>query len=299
MSADRRERRLPGSVAEVAASPPGQRIGAFLDLDGLLSGVRSLAGVGSLLPVALGAAGIGLLNRNKRAGVNFLTAHWPQLLLRINGVSLNVLGRENLTAQRPAVFIFNHRNNFDATMTAALVRENWTGVAKKELQSDPIAGTLGKLLDTAFIDRDDPHSAVESLHKIEELATRGLSVLIAPEGTRVDTAEVGPFKKGPFRIAMSAGIPIVPIVIRNAEHVAARNAKMLNPGTVEIAVFPPIPTDDWTTRTLPRRIAAIRQLYVDTLADWPADGVPLVHRAKAGRPARKKATPTARAKETS
>jgi putative phosphoserine phosphatase / 1-acylglycerol-3-phosphate O-acyltransferase len=265
----------------------------------LLSGVRNLAGVGSLLPIAIGAAGIGLLTRNKRAGVNFLTAYWPQLLLRINGVSLDVLGRENLTAQRPAVFIFNHRNNFDAAMTAALVRDNWTGVGKKELESDPITGTIGKLLDTAFIDRDDPHSAVESLHKIEELATRGLSVLIAPEGTRVDTAEVGPFKKGPFRIAMSAGIPIVPIVIRNAEHVAARNAKTLNPGTVEIAVFPPIPTADWTIRTLPRRITAIRKLYVDTLAHWPADDVPRLHRAKAGRPARPKATPTARRKEPS
>jgi putative phosphoserine phosphatase / 1-acylglycerol-3-phosphate O-acyltransferase len=266
---------------------------------GPLGVVRNLAGVGSLLPVAVCAAGIGLLTRNKRAGVNFLTAHWPQLLLGINGVYLNVLGRENLTAQRPAVFVFNHRNNFDAVMTAALVRGNWTGVGKKELESDPISGTLGKLLDTAFIDREDPHSAVESLHRIEELARHGLSVVIAPEGTRVDTAEVGPFKKGPFRIAMSAGIPIVPIVIRNAEHVAARNASTLNPGTVDIAVFPPIPTDGWTIRTLPRRIAEIRQLYVDTLADWPADGVPRVHRAKAGRGARKKATPAARPKEPS
>jgi putative phosphoserine phosphatase/1-acylglycerol-3-phosphate O-acyltransferase len=266
---------------------------------GLLCGARNLAAVGSLLPVALGATGIGLLTRNRRAGVNFLTAYWPQLLLRINGVSLNVLGGENLTAQRPAVFIFNHRNNFDAAMTAALVRDNWTGVAKKELESDPITGTLGKLLDTAFIDRDDPQSAVESLHKIEELASRGLSVLVAPEGTRVDTGEVGPFKKGPFRIAMSAGIPIVPIVIRNAEHVAARNASTLSPGTVDIAVFPPIPTTDWTIRTLPRRIAAVRRLYTDTLADWPVDDVLFAQRANACRPARRKATPTTRPKEPS
>ena len=266
---------------------------------GLLSVVRNLAGVGSLLPVAVGAAGIGLLNGNKRAGVNFLTAYWPQLLLSINGVSLHVLGRANLTVQRPAVFIFNHRNNFDAAMTAALVRDNWTGVAKKELQSDPITGTLGKLLDTAFIDREDPQSAVESLHKIEELASRGLSVLVAPEGTRVDTGEVGLFKKGAFRIAMSAGIPIVPIVIRNAEQVAARDASTLHPGTVDIAVFPPIPTADWKTRTLPRRIAAVRRLYVDTLADWPADDVLFAQRAKAGRPGRRKATSTTRPKEPS
>jgi len=50
-----------------------------------------------------------------------------------------------------------------------------------------------------------------------------LSVMVAPEGTRLDTTEVGPFKMGAFRIAMAAGIPIVPIVIRNAEMIAGRN----------------------------------------------------------------------------
>jgi putative phosphoserine phosphatase / 1-acylglycerol-3-phosphate O-acyltransferase len=263
--------------------------------DELAGHVRTLAGIGSLVPVAVGAAGIGLLTGSKRRGVNFLTAHWPQLLLSLNGVTLNVLGEENLTARRPAVFIFNHRNNFDAAMTAALVGKNWTGVAKKELQSDPVVGTIGKLLDTAFIDRDDPQSAVQSLHKIEELAARGLSVIVSPEGTRVDGAEAGAFKKGPFRIAMAAGIPIVPIVIRNAERVAARDANTLNPGTVDIAVFPPISTDGWTTRTLARRIASIRQLYIDTLAHWPPDDALLAHSA----PTRKKSTRTIHPEKTS
>ena len=39
-------------------------------------------------------------------------------MLALNGVKLNVTGEENLTAQRPAVFIFNHRNNFDAFIVA-------------------------------------------------------------------------------------------------------------------------------------------------------------------------------------
>jgi putative phosphoserine phosphatase/1-acylglycerol-3-phosphate O-acyltransferase len=98
--------------------------------------------------------------------------------------------------------------------------------------------------------------------------------MIAPEGTRLDTTSVGPFKKGPFRIAMAAGIPIVPIVIRNAEIIAARNSTTMNPGTVDVAVFPPIPVSDWTIDTLPDRIAEVRQLYLDTLADWPVDQLP-------------------------
>jgi putative phosphoserine phosphatase/1-acylglycerol-3-phosphate O-acyltransferase len=157
---------------------------------------------------------------------------------------------------------------------------------------------MGKIMDAAFIDRDDPKKAVEGLKKVEELARKGLSILIAPEGTRLDTTEVGPFKKGPFRIAMSAGIPIVPIVIRNAEVVAARDSSTFNPGTVDVAVFPAIPVDDWTQDDLADRIAEVRQLYLDTLKDWPHDELPtpeLYTRRKA--PAKKGSAKKAPAKK--
>lgn len=241
---------------------------------GLTGTIRTLAGVGSVVPIAAGAISWGLLTRNRRRGINFFTSNWGPMLLASSGVNLNVLGRENLTAKRPAVFIFNHRNNFDPVITSALVRDNFTGVGKKELESDPLVGTLGKLMDSVFIDRDDSKAAVESLKQVEDLARKGLSIVIAPEGTRLDTTTVGPFKKGPFRIAMSAGIPIVPVVIRNAEAIGSRNSQMMNPGTVDVAVFPPISVKDWTVDDLNDRIAEVRQLYLDTLENWPHDTLP-------------------------
>jgi putative phosphoserine phosphatase/1-acylglycerol-3-phosphate O-acyltransferase len=261
-------------------SRSGQGIGGQL---------RLLAGAGSMLPVAAGAFGVGLLSLSRRRGVNFFTNTYSQLLLTLNGVRLNVIGKENLTVQRPAVFIFNHRNQVDPVIAGALVRDNWVTVGKKELERDPIAGTIGKLTDAVFIDRDDATSAVEKLHQIEERARAGLSVMIAPEGTRTDTTGVGPFKKGPFRIAMTAKIPIVPIVIRNAEILAARDSATINPGTVDVAVFPPIPVDDWTVDDLGERIDAVRQLYLDTLADWPLDDLPEIP-AVYGDARRRKAT---------
>ena len=263
-----------------------------------LSQLRTVAGVASMMPLAAGAVGLGLLARNRRRGVNFFTSNWGRVLLTATGVHLNVLGEENLTAQRPAVFIFNHRNQVDPVIAGRLVSDNFTSVGKKELENDPLMGTIGKLMDAAFIDRDDPQAAVEALQKLEELARKGLSILIAPEGTRLDTTEVGPFKKGPFRMAMSTGIPIVPIVIRNAEVIAARNSSTFNPGTVDVAVFPPIPVDDWTVKNLPDRIAEVRQLYLDTLMDWPHDKLPdaaLYNRAKP--PTKKAAAKRAPAKK--
>ena len=79
--------------------------------------------------------------RNKRTGINFLTRFWPETVLALNGVKLNVTGAQNLTAQRPAVFLFNHRNNFDVFMVAALVKDNWTGIANRELEANPIFGS--------------------------------------------------------------------------------------------------------------------------------------------------------------
>jgi putative phosphoserine phosphatase/1-acylglycerol-3-phosphate O-acyltransferase len=289
-----------GKLAAVAAKR-GWPVLRFTSRSGSnpISQLRTVAGVASMVPIAAGALGLGLLTRNRRTGVNFFTSTFGRTLLTATGVSLNVLGKENLTAQRPAVFIFNHRNQVDPMIAGRLVSDNFTSVGKKELENDPIVGTMGKIMDAAFIDRDDPKKAVEGLRKVEELARKGLSILIAPEGTRLDTTEVGPFKKGPFRIAMTCGIPIVPIVIRNAEAIAARDSSTFNPGTVDVVVYPPIPVDDWTHDNLPDRIAEVRQLYLDTLKAWPHDKVPTAELyERKTTPAKKTAAKKTAAKKT-
>ena len=237
---------------------------------GLIGGARRLASVSSLGPLAATALGVGLVRRNKRAGVNFLTSFWPGTVLALSGVKLNITGAEHLTERRPAVFLFNLRSSVDVFLVAALVKDNWTGVATKELQSSRVFGRLGKLLDVAFVDREDPGTLAAALKPLEAAARRGLSILIAPEGTRLDTRSVGPFKRRAFLIAMATGLPIVPIVIRNSESVAGRHAAKLNPGTVDIAVLPPVSVENWTLRNLRERIEQIRTAYLDALAEWPA-----------------------------
>lgn len=254
-------------VAMIAASSKGGSAGIRTQMNVLL-------GLGSMFPLAAGAVGIGMLTRSRRRGLDFFMTTWPRTLLAATGVRLNVLGAQNLTAQTPAVFLYNHRNQVDPFIASSLMGDNWIKVAKKEMARDPFIGTILKLTDTAFLDRGDTAAAMETLRQVEERAKNGTSVLIAPEGSREHATEVGAFKKGPFRIAMAAGIPIVPIVIRNAESVASRDSAMVSPGTVDIAVFPPIPVDAWTVDTLTDRIAEVRQLYLDTLAHWPTDVLP-------------------------
>ncbi|EFG78242.1 Acyltransferase, partial [Mycobacterium parascrofulaceum ATCC BAA-614] len=142
-----------------------------------------VAGFGLAVPLAAGAVGLGLLSGSRRRGLNFFASTWPRALLATNGIRFTVVGAQNLTARRPAVFLYNHRNRVDPFIAAALLHDNWIKIAKKELACDPIIGTLLKLNDGVFVDRDDTAAAVETLRQVEQRAKDGLSILIAPEGT--------------------------------------------------------------------------------------------------------------------
>jgi putative phosphoserine phosphatase/1-acylglycerol-3-phosphate O-acyltransferase len=233
---------------------------------------RNLLGAASFAPAAAGGLAVGLLRRNRRAGVNVMSKAWVDATFAATGVKVNAEGVEHLWSHRPAVFIFNHRNLFDVFIVAKLIERDYTAVGKKELASNPFAAGMAKLMDAVFIDREDAQAAIAAMEPVKDAVRKGLSLMISPEGTRSESGTVAPFKKGPFRIAMAGGVPVVPIVIRNADDIAGRNGMLLRSGTVDVRVLPPVPTDNWTVEDLDDRIAAVRQSFVETLSSWQQGG---------------------------
>jgi putative phosphoserine phosphatase/1-acylglycerol-3-phosphate O-acyltransferase len=116
-----------------------------------------------------------------------------------------------------------------------------------------------------FVDRADSEKAIESLKPIVDALQGGMSLAIFPEGTRSYDYKLGRFKKGPFHIAMQAGVPIVPIVIRNAHDVMPRGATFVRPSAVDIVVLPPVSTQNWKIENIDEHVQDIRQLYLDEL----------------------------------
>ncbi|NNE61946.1 MAG: 1-acyl-sn-glycerol-3-phosphate acyltransferase, partial [Woeseia sp.] len=108
----------------------------------------------------------------------------------------------------------------------------------------------------------------------------GLSLAIAPEGTRSNSDRLGPFKKGPFHIAMQAGVPIVPIVIHNASDVLPKGGFFVRPTAVHVDVLPPVMTDDWRPETVDQHVAEVRDLYLETLGQAAPDVSPALTRVK-------------------
>jgi putative phosphoserine phosphatase/1-acylglycerol-3-phosphate O-acyltransferase len=188
----------------------------------------------------------------------------------LGNIKVEVTGEENLWSQRPAVFLANHQSTLiDVLVTARILQRGFTIVAKAEARKIPVVGTLFELADVAFVDRANTSSAITALQPAVEKLRSGISIAMSPEGTRSLTPMIGTFKKGGFHLARDAGVPIVPIVIRNAGEIMWRNASIAQSGSVEVAVHEPVPTAGWARGDIQPWVDRIRQLYIDSLDDWP------------------------------
>ncbi|MDN5874491.1 MAG: 1-acylglycerol-3-phosphate O-acyltransferase, partial [Sinobacteraceae bacterium] len=230
---------------------------------------RTVLAYSSMATSALGGLLLNAAGSPRREAVNVIMGTATDAGLAAAGIKLHILGEENLWAQRPAVFIINHQSKLDFLLGVNLIRRDTTGVAKKEARNVPGFGQFMQYAGMAFVDRANSKAAREAMKPAVDKLKAGMSLGIAPEGTRSYSPRLGPFKKGAFHLARQGGVPIVPIVFRNAWECMHRNDQWFHPGTVDVAVLPPIDISGWKVAGLDRHVADVRQLYLDLLADWP------------------------------
>lgn len=209
----------------------------------------------------------GLLNRSRREGVNVMGTLFGELATSAAGIDLRIEGEEHLWSHRPAMFIFNHQSGIDAPLIAKMLRRDFTGVGKKEIRKNPIVGPIFSAAGMVFVDRANHENAVKALAPSVEALRQGLSLVMAPEGTRSTGGELGPFKKGAFHVAMQAGVPIIAIVFRNARDALPKGAVIVRSAVVEAVVLPPVDTRTWTAVNIDVHVDAMRARFVETLAD--------------------------------
>jgi HAD superfamily hydrolase (TIGR01490 family) len=235
---------------------------------GLRQVARTVAGAAGMIGGFGTGIALGALNGSRREGLDLGISLAGELGTALAGVRLEVRGAEYLESARPAVFLFNHQSQLDVVILARLLRGGFTGVAKKEAADVPVFGPMFRLADVAFVDRGNTTQAKAALAPAVERLREGISLVMAPEGTRSATPALGPFKKGAFHVAMQAGVPLVPIVIRNSGELMWRGASTIREGTVAVAVLPPISTEGWTVDELDKHVEEVRERYVETLAAW-------------------------------
>lgn len=101
------------------------------------------------------------------------------------------------------------------------MRKGTSILAKQQLRFTPV-GPFMMLSGAIFIDRGNNERAIRSLRDATDLMKRlKISLWMYPEGTRHlgPDADMLPFKKGGFHMAVQAGIPIIPMVTENYWHI--------------------------------------------------------------------------------
>lgn len=269
----------------------------------LMQFLRSVSATGSLVTSFLAGLPIYALTGSKRRATNFSFSLFADTASALIGLDLNVKGEEHLWSSRPAVFIFNHQSKADVVIMACLLRRDVAGIGKKEIRDMPIIGRVMEAGGVVLIDRKNASSAIEAMQPlVEAMQQEGKSVVLAPEGTRTITPRINPFKKGAFHLAMQAGVPMVPVVIRNAGDVAPKGDFVFRPATVDVTVLPPIDTSAWRADTIDQHVADVRQLFLDELGqdDDVIEGEPkqptqsVTKKVPAKRKAKKVAKPRAK-----
>jgi len=238
---------------------------------GIVPIARTAAALGGIATTLGVGVGLGLLNRSRRTALNYTATVAPEVVLALAGVEIRATGEEHLWSHRPAVFVFNHQSSFDVIVVSRLLRRDFTAVAKAELAHDPRFAPLGALADVAYVHRGDHSQSQAALGPVLEKLRAGISLAVAPEGTRSATPTLGPFKKGAFHIAIEAQVPVVPVVIRNAGEIMWRASMVARPGRVDVAVLPPVPTTGLGHEAAADLCEAIRDRFVATMEAWPGD----------------------------
>jgi len=131
-------------------------------------------------------------------------------------------------------------------------------MAKKELFYIPFMGWHLWSAGNFPIDRSDPRKTANSLRRVIEGVRGGKSLAVFPEGTRTPDGRLQEFKHGAFKVAVRAGVPIVPVSIRGTFKLLPKTTLAPRPGRVEVIIGTPIDTRVYSEKNLGDLIARTR-----------------------------------------
>ena len=163
--------------------------------------------------------------------------------------------------RRPFVVVSNHESFSDILLISHLPWEmKW--LSKAELFRIPFLGWMMWLVGDIPVKRGFSPSAVEALARCRAALANRVSVMIFPEGTRSKTAELLPFKDGAFRLAIEAGVPILPVAVSGTSTALRKHDWRFGKSVAEVRVLEPVETAGLSLADVPELKARVRSLII-------------------------------------
>lgn len=166
---------------------------------------------------------------------------WGRTTLVLAGIPLEFVNESTVEGRDARVVIVNHQSALELIWGAVILPPGFLVIGKKEIVYVPVMNLIWWGLRLIRIDRKNHVKAIAALQGVAaEIVRKKRSLLLAPEGTRTRTGEIGPFKKGAFRIAADAGVPVYPVVVSGAYEVLPRGVLIPRSGRLRVRFLPPI-----------------------------------------------------------
>ena len=205
-------------------------------------------------PIAL-ALGVGLKNKTAL----YLPGHiGVGLALGMAGIRYRVRGREHVPKNRAVVFCSNHESNVDPPVLFQALHKRLHVLFKAELTKLPVLGAVMVAGGFGPVERDRREASMASIDQAAASIRAGNSFLIFPEGTRSRTAELLPFKKGGFIMAIKAQAPIVPVAVSGGRSAMQKGSWFVRPVMVDVRIGEPVETAGLTLDDRDELIEVVR-----------------------------------------
>ncbi|MES2176594.1 MAG: lysophospholipid acyltransferase family protein [Gemmatimonadota bacterium] len=167
-------------------------------------------------------------------------------------VTLNPMWHFDVDGEAPAnprlpyIAVSNHESYADIFLISHFPWEmKW--LSKDTMFKIPVMGWMMRMANDIPIVRGKRESVVSAMRGCRDRLSKKVSVMIFPEGTRAPTEELLPFKDGAFKLAIEAGVPILPIAVAGTRNCMAKGSFAFRRARAKARVLAPIPTTGMTS----------------------------------------------------
>jgi 1-acyl-sn-glycerol-3-phosphate acyltransferase len=182
-------------------------------------------------------------------------------------------GVENIPPEGACLITPNHVSYGDPIWITTPIYRRIYYMAWAKPFKIPVLGWVMRVFGAFPVDLESAADASAQRNALEILR-KGRALVIFPEGGRTRTGKLMPFKMGAFRLALTHGVPIVPVSIKGADKIWPVGRAIPRPGKLVITYHPPIAVErvpDGTSRaelkSLARSLARKAQSVVATGLD--------------------------------
>ncbi len=165
---------------------------------------------------------------------------WARCFCVLTFVKVRVRGREHIKKDTSYVFVANHQGAYDIFSIYGYLGHNFRWMMKKSLEKIPLVGYSCRVSGQIYVDNSSPSAIRATMKDAEKQLSKGMSVVVFPEGARTFTGKTGRFKRGAYTLAMEFNLPVVPITIDGAFRVMPRTTMIPRPGTITLTIHPPV-----------------------------------------------------------